>query len=645
MTSISFPKRRTRHFHRCILASAIAGTSLALLAGGCDGKGTKPAETTTAAATDTSSDAKSTSATATAEGTTKANTQPKTAAPEKTKATADNAAKLTKPERPTAKKDLADAGLKPAPTATNERTPLNTNGELIPQQPNVGPDNKGPRLANANPAQPGTARGPSPIKFEPSPLDLGELTADVAKTGTVTIINVSDQPVKITKAVPGCGCTTVGWPREPISPGASAEMEITLKPGPKQGIRLKKRVTFQLEGHPSQVLSVEGDVAAYVTIKPDIIAARIEEEDLSDDIVLTSADGTEFMITEVVPPVATLGDSKTGLEHTVQVDWNAWEEAGRPVKLAFKVDHPKVSQVTALVKRRSPSPPKPRGDDPTRAQNVPSINDLSGAARAGDVQRVKLLLADNKDPNQADRNGGRTPLHWAIRNNNAEIVDLLIEAGADVNKGDQAGKTALSHAAESGKVEMTEKLIKAGADVNKRDLVGGNSVLWAAGLGTPQTLKIVVDAGGAVDVKDINGLTPLQWAAQTGKTDSMAILIEAGADVNATDGLNGESVLMRAARSGQIKSIDLLLENGAKTDTRTKMGSNALHIASEFGSVEIVERLVDSGLDPKAVDSRDWNALDYAKNRVDERRFAVIAYLTPRVEIKTPGEAPETGSE
>ena len=123
--------------------------------------------------------------------------------------------------------------------------------------------------------------------------------------------------------------------------------------------------------------------------------------------------------------------------------------------------------------------------------------------------------ADGKDPNQSDTAGGRTALHWAVRNGNMEIVDLLLENGADPDKGDQAGKTALSHAAESSKVEMTRKLIEAGADVNKRDLVGGNSVLWAAGLGNDETLKIVVDAGG-VSLSTVRHISVIKAIAKIG---------------------------------------------------------------------------------------------------------------------------------
>jgi len=489
--------------------------------------------------------------------------------------------------------------------------------------------------AASKPSPAGLTGGP--IRFEPDPLDLGEMTADIAKTGKVTLVNTSDQPVTITKAIPGCGCTTLGWPKDPIPPGGSADIDVTLKPGAKQGVKLRKRVTFQIEGHQSQILQVVGDVAEYVSIEPAIVPARVEEAAMSDSIVLTSVDGEPFSITGVRPDVVGEYSSEPAKQHTLQIDWNAWEAEGRPVKVSFLLDHPKSSQVSTLVKRRA-SKRAPIAPGLANANGANGINDLSGAARSGDAARVKLLLAEGKDPNQPDSNGRRTPLHWAVRGNHPEVVQVLMEGGANPDIGDQAGKTPLEHAAENSMVEMTKMLIVAGADVNKRDLVGGNAVLWAAGLGSPETLKLVVDAGGEIEVKDINGLTPLTWAAQTGKSASMKILIEAGADVNSVDALNGESVLMRAARSGKIESVEMLFASNVDTTTKTRSDANALHIAAEFSNAEIVQRLMDSGMDPNVTDVRGRNALDYAKNRVDDSRFAVIELLETKVTKPAAGE-------
>ena len=63
------------------------------------------------------------------------------------------------------------------------------------------------------------------------PQVVGEMIAGVSKSVTIKIKNITDQPIRITKAIPGCGCTTPVWPKDPIAPGASGDVEITMRPG------------------------------------------------------------------------------------------------------------------------------------------------------------------------------------------------------------------------------------------------------------------------------------------------------------------------------------------------------------------------------------------------------------------------------
>ena len=142
------------------------------------------------------------------------------------------------------------------------------------------------------------------VKIEPEVLDLGEMVVDTAKTGKVKITNISDKPVTIAKAITSCGCTTAGAPKDPIPPGGSAEVEITLKPGPKPGVPLSKRVTFQIDGHAPMMVTVQGKVPAYITMTPDMLEAPGEGKTAEGAITLKSVDGsTPFKITSVVPPI------------------------------------------------------------------------------------------------------------------------------------------------------------------------------------------------------------------------------------------------------------------------------------------------------------------------------------------------------
>lgn len=133
----------------------------------------------------------------------------------------------------------------------------------------AGAQSAGPTAADAPapPAPPAQstdrASAAAPLSFTPAVLDLGEMTAGERKTGKLTVRNTSASAVKITRVVPACGCTTLTTvPTEPLQPGASFTVDITVNPGAKAGISLSKVVTFQVEGSNAQVLTVTGHVNA-----------------------------------------------------------------------------------------------------------------------------------------------------------------------------------------------------------------------------------------------------------------------------------------------------------------------------------------------------------------------------------------------
>jgi ankyrin repeat protein len=69
--------------------------------------------------------------------------------------------------------------------------------------------------------------------------------------------------------------------------------------------------------------------------------------------------------------------------------------------------------------------------------------DVHEAAKAGDLQKVKALVKANpSEVNLKDRSG-RTPLHWAARNDHLGIADFLLNSGVDVKAVDNPGYTAL----------------------------------------------------------------------------------------------------------------------------------------------------------------------------------------------------------
>jgi len=480
-----------------------------------------------------------------------------------------------------------------------------------------------------------------PIVFEPSVLDLGEMQADVPKAGVIKLRNVSSKPVKVLKAIPGCGCTTVGAPQDPIQPGEAAEIEITMKPGPKPGVNMRKSVTFQLEGYSPIVLTVQGDVAAYVTIEPDVIAAPKGGETTDQKIVLRSVDGQSFSIKGANPPVLATIPADAALEHTLDIDWGKWEAQGRAMKLSVDTTHPKAPSLSVMIKR--PLVVEPAGKTPS-APNAPAArpaSEIVTASQRGDAARVRELLAAGGNANDVDPDTGRSALHFAARENRAEVVAVLIESKADINATDRTGKTPLTMAAENSAVDATKLLIERGADLNKRDQIGGTPLTWACGLGTAPTVKLLIESGADLSVVDINGLTPLIWAAGIGKPESVKLLLERKPDLAVQDGVTGDTALMRAVRSGKTESVKLLIDAGADVGVKNRQGFTPVQMAAMSGNLEKVKLLVEAKADLASTDANGRTPLDLANRRADASGKEIAAYLQS---VGAPSAAPPPGA-
>jgi uncharacterized protein len=133
-----------------------------------------------------------------------------------------------------------------------------------------------------------------------------------------------------------------------------------------------------------------------------------------------------------------------------------------------------------------------------------SINDL-GMARA-------ILKADEKPDVVNDQ--GQTPLMRAAEHGHLEMVTLLLDNGALINRPDELGKTALIWAAEGGDATVIDALIKAGAKIEQATRQGITPLMAAARNGQVDAVVHLLAAGAQPDRSDYSGRDPLGWAQE-----------------------------------------------------------------------------------------------------------------------------------
>jgi ankyrin repeat protein len=525
----------------------------------------------------------------------------------------------------------ADLPIAPIPV---DNTPKKGGAPTPP--PSIAAPQQAPGAA---PAAPVDSR--QPIKFEPALLDLGEMQADVAKTGKITIKNVIDKPIKVTKIVPGCGCTTTGAPPGEIPPGGTADVDITLKPGSKAGVPLTKMVTFQIEGFAPQMLTVKGDVKAYIKLSSDMIDGPTSPDAPPMTVVLTAVDNVPFKVTGALPDVLVALPSESKLSHEVQVDWKKWEATGSSVKISLMTDNPKAPQLSLIVKRAI----KPGTTPPPPSKATEAAPAIVLAARSGDLAALKAAIAAGGGTESQERMSQRTALHFAAEGGNMEVLRALLDAKANPNAQDRTGKTPVTVAAERGKTDALKALLAAGGDANARDQVQGSPLLWASGLGGPETVALLLGAGANPNIQDVNGMTPLMWAAGVGKPETVTMLLDKGADPKVVDRLTGESALMRAVRTGKTETVRILLAKKPEIEAKNTLGMTAFLIACAYAQdQEKIKMLLDAGADKAAKDQRGWGAIDHARNRVDAKRDEIVKYLEPMVPASTASAPPQTAA-
>ena len=312
--------------------------------------------------------------------------------------------------------------------------------------------------------------------------------------------------------------------------------------------------------------------------------------------------------------------------------------------LALGADH---SEMTALLAGHDPD-----RDDEVRAlrvawaEAIPEqrralreewIRDALGmelreAAKKGEDEAVVMMrevLNANADPNGVDEDG-TTALAWAARNGHERALDVLMDAGADLNQCSSHGTaviqgTALMFAAHYRKSGAVWQLLNAGADHTAVGVGGeweGKTALRisqdTAFCRDPATVKLLQQWTNATEAQRdaqkaayrvvANG-TALRDAAKGGDAAEVRRLVAAGVSPEGAGADYGETPLWWAMMNGHDDVVSALAEGGAEVDKKSVDGYTPLMDAARRGRCGAVRRLLEANADHKIEDDGGRTAL------------------------------------
>ena len=164
-----------------------------------------------------------------------------------------------------------------------------------------------------------------------------------------------------------------------------------------------------------------------------------------------------------------------------------------------------------------------------------SFEDFFVYIRNDNAGAVGELLERGFDPNTKNEKG-QSGLTIAMQERSLKAARVLLgRQVTDVNALNQAGESALMMAALMGDIEGAQLLLERGAQVNK----GGWTPLHYAATGPePKLVRLLIERGADLNAGSPNGTTPLMMAAQYGSEESVKILLDRGADAKRRSQLN-----------------------------------------------------------------------------------------------------------
>ena len=219
----------------------------------------------------------------------------------------------------------------------------------------------------------------------------------------------------------------------------------------------------------------------------------------------------------------------------------------------------------------------------------------------GNVSEVSKLISDGVDLKGCDCHGF-TALHWTVQKGDVDIAKILLDSQTnDVNCSDLQGQTVLHLACSAGHLEMVNFLLERGANVDAVDDDGWTPIFYAITEDYLKIVSVLIKYDCDVNVIDKQGYSPLLCAVVLNNIDVVRELLKLKTtDVNLTDEkFRKNTALHVAAQNGYKDIVEYLIKNEVKLDALNENNETPLQVAMKKGYTAIGDLISQAVLEKK----------------------------------------------
>lgn len=226
------------------------------------------------------------------------------------------------------------------------------------------------------------------------------------------------------------------------------------------------------------------------------------------------------------------------------------------------------------------------------------------AVRQQGLGAIWPMLQENPSMINEIHPNGYGLLHIAVYDGSINVVELLLDEGADVNLLNHRNESALHLAAERDFQDIAKILLQHGADINRRSFTGNTVLHGAVNARNTSLFNFLLDNGADVRATNVKGNSVLEEVVRVKSIDMLEMIFKPGVqvDLGLSDAETGK-LMCTAVDSSKKDIVEFLWNRGFNFIEMNYKGETALHVATREGFEEIVVLLLDRGASVEVIDS------------------------------------------